>query len=135
LAALVVLAALPVVGHWVRGEHQDRCALDGVRIVPAFRVRIVHRCGQTDQFCCIRCVELWLQRQVVQPDAVYVTDEVTGQEIDSALAWFVRSSVITTATTGNRIHAFQTKSDAERHAVNCRGTVLRESDRPFQAIR
>lgn len=128
----VVAAGLPVAGNWARGSRKERCALDGVRIEPIFRVRIFDPHGQADQFCCVACAELWLQRQTERHVAIYVTDEVTGSELDAPLAYFVRSSVITTPHTGNRIHVFWHRSDAEQHASVARGTVLMGSDRPLQ---
>lgn len=132
LAGMAITAALPVVGHWARGTDGPRCSLDGGPISPIYRVRIMDQDGRSDPFCCIRCAELWLNRAANCPRAIYVTDEVSGQEIDSALAYFVRSSAITTPTTGNRIHVFREKSHAEKHAGLARGTVLAGPDRPFQ---
>ena len=44
---------------------------------------------------------------------------------------FVRSPVVTKASTGNRIHAFRNHTDAERHAATARGRILSGADRPF----
>lgn len=57
--------------------------------------------------------------------------ERTGREIDAASAWYVRSLVVTTPTTGNRIHVFRTFQDARNHAAKSRGTLLRGQARPF----
>jgi hypothetical protein len=130
-AGLLVLAGLAFVGSWLRRSPQLRCALDGARLDPLFRVRIVDEEGRSYEFCCVRCAEIWLHRQAMPPRAIYVTDEESGQEIDAASAYYVRSLVVTTAPTGNRIHAFRTRSDAERHASVFGGTLLGPSERPF----
>jgi hypothetical protein len=59
-----------------------------------------------------------------------VTDEVSGEEIDAPDAYFVRSQVVTTPATGNRIHVFHKLEDAQRHAQTYRGTVLDAKERP-----
>ena len=132
LVGLVAAAALPVAGHWIRGQSKDRCGFDGMTIQLAFRVRVFSQRGEAEQFCCVRCAELWLERRKTEPAAVNVTDEVTAREIDSSLAYFVRSSVVTTPHTGNRIHVFRSRSDSEKHASVAKGTVLLEKDRPLQ---
>jgi hypothetical protein len=104
-------------------------------IQPVFRVRVLNREGTAEPFCCVRCAELWLERQKTPPTAVYVTDEVTGRELDSSLASFVSSSVVTMPHTSCRIHAFENKSDAEKHAGTFRGRLLLNSEKPLQIRR
>ena len=82
-------------------------------------------------FCCPHCAAIWLGRRPAAAAAVTVTDEVSGEPVDAAAAWFVRSSVVTVPTTGNRIHAFRDRADAERHAERFLGTVLPASETPF----
>lgn len=131
VAGLLLLGALPVVRHWAWRPPPGRCALDGVAIEPLYRVRVQDARGRDHEFCCVRCAELWLGRGREPPRAVFVTDEASGREVDAAAAHFVRSGVVTTPTTGNRVHAFATSADAARHAEVARGRVLRESERPF----
>ncbi len=133
LAGLLVLAALPVIGNRVRRPAGDRCALDGVRIDPLYRARVRDHEGRDHAFCCVRCAELWLSRQRPGPQAVYVTDEASGREVEATSAHFVRSTVVTVPTTGNRVHAFADRADAERHAETARGRVLVGPERPFAA--
>jgi len=133
-AALIVLALavlLPVIGTWVRRIPQSRCALDGAEIEPSYRVRIDDAEGRTHLFCCIRCCEMWLAQQAALPRRIWVTDESSGEEIDARLAVFVRSVVVTSPTTGDRIHAFKDRLQAERHAKSCWGAVLSDKDKPF----
>jgi hypothetical protein len=127
---LLLAVALPVIGPLARKAPADRCALDGVAIEPRYRVR-VRDGGRDSEFCCVHCAELWLGRQAPASRAVFVMDEAGGREIDATSAWFVRSAVVTTPTTGNRIHAFATRADAERHAESARGRLLTGAERPF----
>jgi hypothetical protein len=131
LAALLLLLTLPLVGKWLRRTSEIRCTLDGGMLLPDYRVRVEDATGASYDFCCIRCAQLWLERQALPPRAIWVTDEPSGAEIDAATAHFVRSLVTTTPTTGNRIHAFRDLADAERHAQTCRGTILTDAERPF----
>lgn len=138
VAGFVVLVGLPLMCHWARISPGERCALDGIDIEPLYRVRIVEDNGQVREFCCIRCAENWLARKhavSVRSTArsVWVTDEVSGTELDAAKAVFVRSQVVTNHSTGNRIHAFRSRDDAVRHAEYHNGTVLAGGDRPFSA--
>jgi len=59
---------------------------------------------------------------------VTVTDEVTGKRIDASIAWFVESSIVTNQSTGNKIHAFAEKTDAEKHAKDFSGVII---ENPF----
>jgi hypothetical protein len=133
LVALLAVAALPVLGHWLRRPPGERCALDGVGVEPLFRVRVLDGRGRWAQFCCVRCAEVWLRRQGERPAGVHVTDEASGEEVDAAAAWFVRSRVVTNPVTGNRVHAFRDPDDARRHAEACGGVLLSGAERPFQA--
>jgi hypothetical protein len=134
IAGLLALAGLPIVGSWLRRTPQPCCALDGARLESVFRVRVLDQDGRSHEFCCVRCAELWLQRQP-RPRAIYVTDEESGQEIDAASAYYVRSLVVSTAPTGDRIHVFRNRSDAERHAHAFGGMLLDPSERPFGGSR
>jgi hypothetical protein len=132
LAGLAVVLGLPALGHWLRARGEPGCALDGVKIEPAYRVEVLDGQGRTRAFCCVRCAQIWLRRQPGRPRAVTVTDEASGQTIDAAAACYVRSGVVTTPTTGNRVHAFRDRADAERHAALFGGTALPPEEGPFR---
>jgi hypothetical protein len=132
LAGLVVVASLAAVGHWARGHPAGGCALDGSPIDPVYRVAIVDARGNSHEFCCLTCARMWLDRQSTPPRAVTVTDETSGERIDAAAAYYVRSAVVTRAATGNRIHVFRNRADAEKHADACAGYVLSEAEGPFR---
>ena len=131
LVGLLFLAALPAVRRWALSPETGWCAFDGQPIQPAYRVLVVEGPGQTREFCCVRCADLWLRRQPDRPQDVVVTDEATGRPVVAAAAVFVRSTVVTQPTTGNRVHTFANPADAHRHASAARGTVLTGADRPF----
>ena len=128
----VVVVGLALFGAWSRRGDRGRCAFDGAAIEPVYRVRVEGPDGQTHPFCCIRCAELWLEAHPGPTGHVVVTDESSGKDVDAAVAWFVRSSIVTQPTTGNRIHAFRHRVDAEHHADIAGGRVLSDIDRPFK---
>jgi hypothetical protein len=131
LLGLGVIVGLPVLGSWARHLSAEKCALDGAALSAIYQVRVVDAQEQTHKFCCLRCAELWLAHETNRPHTVWVTDETTGQEINASEAFFVRSMVETNPATGNRIHTFRMRQDAERHAARFGGRVLEGSDRPW----
>jgi hypothetical protein len=132
LVGFLVVVVLPVAAHWLRSDAEQGCALNGEKIQPIYRVEVVDGQEKHHVFCCIRCAEIWLRHQHSSPRAILVTDEASGQTLDSAAACYVRSSVVTTPTMGNRIHVFASRADAEKHAARCLGTVLGDEERPFR---
>jgi hypothetical protein len=129
-----MVVGLPLVGQWARRHAPDDCAYDGVAINPHYRVEVVDSRGFPHGFCCITCARNWLRHEH-DPRAITVTDEASGQAVDAEKAWYVRSSVETVQTTGNRIHAFRNREDAERHARAFWGVVLPESENPLRPER
>ena len=122
LAGLLVVAALPVLGRWLRTAG-ERCAWDGIRIDARTRARLTTPEG-AEAFCCVSCLVRRLARAPVPSATARVTDETSGTEVDAVGAWFVRSAVVTVPANGNRVHAFATEEDARRHAAAFHGTVL-----------
>jgi hypothetical protein len=131
VVGLAVIAALAAAGSVIRHRNWSGCALDGMAIDPLLRVRVVDSRQQSHDFCCIRCAQLWLDHQAQPPQAIYVTDEKTGKEIEAGRAFFVRSRVATVAATENRVHAFANRADAKRHAQLYGGSLLTDGERPF----
>ncbi len=127
---LILLVGLPVLAHWSRQEHVSRCSLDGVAIDSRYRVVVVEGDRQRE-FCCLHCAGIWLERHPGRALKIIVTDETSGEVIDAATAYYVRSAVVTTRTTRNRIHTFRHQADAEEHAARFGGVVLPASERPF----
>lgn len=131
LLGLGIAAALPVVGHLIRGEADERCAWDGLGLEPIYQVRIIEETGNAYTFCCLRCAESWLEQRGRQPVRILVTDEASGTEISASQAHYVRSTVATNAVTGNRRHVFRTVEDALKHAEAAHGRRLLGAERPF----
>jgi hypothetical protein len=129
----VALAMLSVelAGQGVLSPDEAHCEVDGLRVEPLYRVRVVDEAGRSHLFCSIRCAARWVQRRPTRPAAVYVTEEAGRHEIEAAAAFFVRSSVVTDPVTGNNIHAFRSRADAEAHARAFRGRMLTGSEQPF----
>jgi hypothetical protein len=128
IAYVALLAVLPLLGSWARSGGGPVCAFDGGTLDPRYRVRA----GEVS-FCCIRCAELWHQREA-QPAALFVVDETSGDEMPADGAFFVRSRVVTNRTTGNRVHAFRKEADAVAHAQASGGRVLTDDERPFRPL-
>jgi hypothetical protein len=107
------------------------CELDGAKIDPAQRVRIVDNARRDHEFCSLVCAELWLESSQESPVEIYVTCEPMGQELSGSQAYFVRSQVVTHAPTRDRRHVFARRSDAAAHARMFRGRILVDDDKPF----
>ena len=129
--AMVLSIGVPIAGKWLRQDSAARCAFDGVKIENLFRVRVVDDGKVSRDFCCPRCAALWREEQHGARSSVFVTDEISGREFETELVHFVRSAVVTSSTTGNRIHVFHDRADAEKHALTADGRLLLESERPF----
>jgi polyferredoxin len=132
LAGAALVAGLPVIGTLARRQSGARCEFDGQAIDPVYRVRIVDAAGTSHRFCCIRCADDWLRRRNDPPAAVFVTDEMSGVEVEAGSAVFVHSSVVTNAVTGNRIHAFRDVAAADAHARAYAGWMLEGAERPLR---
>ncbi len=130
LAGVLLVVGLPFIGKWSRRDLGPRCELSGLRIEPLYQVRVVDRAGSSHRFCCNRCATRWLTSSGIEPEAVYMTDEAGGGEIDAREAYFVDSRVVTNRVTENRTHTFRVKTDAEAHARTFSGSLLEGADRP-----
>lgn len=128
---LLIVIGLPILGTWLRRQSDEVCALDGIPLDPLFEVQMVDAHDVQRRFCCLQCARWWIERASETPKQVLVTDETSGRLFDAGSANYVRSGVITNASTGNRVHVFKNKSDAEKHAQVSRGTILSGSEQPF----
>ncbi|MFO0875820.1 MAG: hypothetical protein U0840_00335 [Gemmataceae bacterium] len=129
-SVLALVIGLPVLGHLCRWGQERGCTLDGVAIHPLGRVQVTAHDGQALAFCSLRCAEIWHHHQPA-PLAIHVVDEVTGELIEASRAIIVRSVMPSPAGTGDTLHIFQHRSDAQRHAEAFSGTVLTGADRPY----
>ena len=123
--ALLAIAALPLMAERLR-PAVERCAMDGVAVVPSFRVRARDRV-----FCGVTCAESWLARSGGAPDGVLVTDAVTGREIAASEAWFVRTLANRSDGAPDAIRVFAGREEAEGHVEAYGGTILVGALRPF----
>jgi hypothetical protein len=131
LAGLAVVVGLPLAGHWARHRHEAGCALDGAQVPAIYQVEVIDAQGRSHAFCCLRCAQLWLEQAPEAPRTITVTDEASGQALDAAAAHYVRSWVVTTPATGNRIHVFASRARADKHAAAFGGIVLPAPEGPF----
>jgi hypothetical protein len=131
LAGLLVVVGLPLAGRWLRPRAIDACALDGTAPPPSYRVEVRYAGEAPLAFCCVRCAEMWIENQTTPPEAILIADEASSRLIPADAAVYVRSSVLTNASTHCRIHAFGRRADAVAHAARFGGTVLAGADRPF----
>ena len=133
LLAILVAAtiALPFIGKWARSRGAVRCELDGLKIEPRYRVRIIDREGAAHSFCCVHCAERWLARSGATDATVWVTDEASGSEIDAAQAHYVHGDTPTNPITGNRLRVFASGADGEEFIRVFGGQSVPDSERPF----
>lgn len=125
IIVIVIFLLVALATSFMKRSGGDRCALDATKIEPIYQVDIAPAEGKTLKFCCIECTRKWLAANKGKVQYVTVTDEVTGKRIDAAIAWFVESSIVTNPSTGNKIHVFAEKADAEKHAKDFGGTIIK----------
>jgi len=126
---LAIVFAIALIGvSYQKFLKNPHCAYDGSPVTPIYEVDIVLKEKSTKRFCSIYCATQWFKNNVTLIDHVIVTDEIRGNQIDSYMAYFVESELITNETNDNRIHAFQQRLDAITHAEKFHGTM---TDDPF----
>lgn len=128
--ALVAIASLPLVAERLRAPV-ERCAMDGVEVRPAFRVRVIDGDFAARAFCGVSCAEAWLRYGGIVPREILVTDGATGREIEAGAAWFVRTVANRSDGAPDGVRVFASREDAERHVKAYGGTVLAGANRPF----
>ncbi len=127
-AVLVLSVAVALASVIFKDRSAYRCSYDGNPITPVYEVDIRLRDGGLLRFCSVSCAIAWLREGGEGVEAVVVTDEVSGERLDPAIAYFVESDVVTDRATGNRIHVFRERSTAVAHARRHSGRLL---DNPF----
>lgn len=126
LIIIIIVALIAVVYQKFVRSH--RCGFDGSAVTPIYEVEIVLKDRSAKRFCSIYCAVQWFKKNQPLIDHVIVTDEIRGNKIDSYMAYFVESELITDETNDNRIHVFQQRQDALTHAEKFHGTM---ADDPF----
>jgi hypothetical protein len=126
IAGLIIAASLSAVVASVQQRHREvsRCSLDGSLIDPVYEVEVIQGDQSARMFCCILNAQIWLERNGSAVSAVWVTDETTGHKIRAEEAYYVASTIVTTPHTGERIHAFSQKADAQLHARQFDGKLI-----------
>jgi hypothetical protein len=131
--AIIIIASISFFVVLSRNSHAAiRCSLDGSRIEPMYEVIINQKDKPPGKFASITSARIWLKGNSAQAISIQVTDEVTGEKINAAFAFYVESDVITTPHTGNRIHVFAQEETAISHARKHNGKLIKY---PFKPIK
>ena len=131
-AAVVVGVAAPLLSASMRPDDGPRCARDGVEIGNLLTVRVEAADDARLSFCSVRCAEDWISRTDAAVARVLVSDEPTGEPLDAGAAFYVRSRVVTSRATGESVHTFRSREDAEAHVEAFGGMLLERGERPFR---
>ncbi|GJQ50386.1 hypothetical protein KsCSTR_38250 [Candidatus Kuenenia stuttgartiensis] len=127
IALFLIIATLGV--FYQKYVKYPRCDYDGSPVTPIYEVEIVLKDSGIKRFCSIYCAVQWFKKNKHAVDHVIVTDEIRGNKIDSYMAHFVESELITNETNDNRIHVFQQREYAQIHMDKFNGRIV---DDPFE---
>jgi len=105
-----------------------RCVYEGSAIPRIYEVDIVLKDKSARKFCSIYCAKQWFKNNTSSVSNVIVTDEIRGNKIDSYMAYFVESELVSNKTNGDHTHVFQQRQDALAHAEKFHGATI---DDPF----
>lgn len=130
LAVLIITASaiISLLTIFLQRQSRSVCHYDGAEIMPIYEADITLDNGDVLKFCCVHCARAWLKGNDTAAATVTVTDELTGEKLDSSLAIFVESDVVSVPATRNRIHVFRDDHHAQEHARRYHGQVV---DNPF----
>ncbi len=130
-ATLIIAAIISVMAAYPGNIHASlRCSLDGSRIQPLYEVIIILRDKSIHRFSSIISARIWFRENNEQISNILVTDEATGEKIETGQAFYVESEIITTPHTRNNIHVFGEREAAELHALKFGGKLV---NNPFKA--
>jgi len=111
---------ISLVSRWrIFDADAERCALDGQRIVPIYRVDLMDGNERRARFCSIGCASDWPATS--QESVWHVRDEVTGKTLDATKACFVLSDIVTIPARQERRHIFSSWADAHAHLAEFNG--------------
>jgi hypothetical protein len=132
LVGLLAVGATPLLARALAPGEPGACAYDGLQVEAGAPV-VVEGAGEVHRFCCVSCAQRFLEgagdASVLR---VWVTDAATGKPVAAGAATFVRGGVLANAATGDRVLAFSSREDAERHAEAHGGVVLDGDERPLR---
>lgn len=129
---LILMVAIALGSSIYKKTHKiEKCDFDGVHIKPVYQVDIILKNDAVKRFDSIYCAYMWLSQNKDAVSYIRVTDEVTGEKIDSSIAYYVESEIITNNVNNNKVHAFLKLEDAEKHAKSYKGKIVKN---PFEKI-
>ena len=129
---LMLMIAIAFGSSIYKKTHKiEKCDFDGVHIKSIYQVDIILKNDEVKKFDSIYCAYMWLSQNKDAVSYIRVTDEVTGEKIDSSIAHYVESEIITNNVNNNKIHTFLKFEDAEKHAMSYKGRVVKN---PFEKI-
>lgn len=129
---LVLMVAIALGSSIYKKTHKiEKCDFDGVHIKPVYQVDIILKDNAVKKFDSIYCAYMWLSQNKDAVSYIRVTDEVTSEKIDSSIAYYVDSEIITNNVNNNKVHAFLKLEDAEKHAKSYKGKIVAN---PFEKI-
>ncbi len=119
---------------WFSGranQSGEICRLDGTAIIPISRVVLVDSNGEKSLFCSLCCAKTWLEshKEIISrlkagKASLTVVDEISGQEIDVSLAYWVESEEYSRRENKCRTHVFSDKKAAARYLRQHQGKEL-----------
>lgn len=129
---LILMIAIALGSSIYKKTHKiEKCDFDGVHIKPVYQVDIILKDNAVKKFDSIYCAYMWLSQNKEAVSYIRVTDEVTSEKIDSSIAYYVDSEIITNNVNNNKVHAFLKLEDAEKHAKSYKGKIVKN---PFEKI-
>ena len=119
---------------WFSGhsnQSSESCRVDGTGIVPITRVVLVDEKGEEFLFCSLCCAKTWLEGHgelILQLDSgkasLTVVDEISGQEIDASLAYWIQSKEYSRQENRCQSHVFSDKQAASKYLRQHQGQEL-----------
>ena len=134
LLPIVLFFLLLVLIAWFSGysnQSGESCRVDGTGIVPITRVVLVDETGEEFLFCSLCCAKTWLTgHEEIIPQlasgkaSLTVVDEISGQEIDASLAYWVQSKEYSRKENKCQSHVFSDKQAASKYLRQHQGQEL-----------
>ena len=129
---LILMVAIALGSSIYKKTHKiEKCDFDGVSIKPIYQVDVILKNDKVKKFDSIYCAYMWLSQNKDALSYIRVTDEVTSEKIDSSIAYYVDSEIITNNVNNNKVHTFLKLEDAEKHAKSYKGRIVKN---PFEKI-
>ncbi len=131
---MILFFLLLVLIAWFSGQKNqsgESCRVDGTSIVPITRVVLIDEKGEEFLFCSLCCAKTWLTGHgelIPQLDSgiasLTVVDEISGQEIDASLAYWIQSKEYSRKENRCQSHVFSDKQAASKYLHQHQGREL-----------